>query len=100
MKIRTFQAGDEATQAGVFNVAAFALPGFKPATIDDVKHRTRGRMFDPTSRFYAEENGEVVGYCTLELEQGRVSFPWCKKGHEAAGPLLFEAAQKSAASAA
>lgn len=96
MNIRTFQSGDEATQAGLFNVVAFTLPGFKPATVDEVKRRTRGRGFDPASRFYAEVNGEFVGYCSLEPEQGRISYPWCKKGFEAAGPLLFEAALRSA----
>jgi hypothetical protein len=96
VKIRTFQPGDEVTQAGLFNVAAFNLPGFKPATAEDVKRRTRGRGFDPTSRFYAEEGGQVVGYCTLEPEQGRISVPWCKKGFESAAPLLLEAALQSA----
>jgi hypothetical protein len=96
VKIRTFQSGDEVTQAALFNVVAFSLPGFKPATAEDVKKRTRGRGFDPTSRFYAEEGGQVVGYCTLEPEQGRVSVPWCKKGFETAAPELFEAVLKSA----
>jgi hypothetical protein len=96
VNIRTFQAGDEVTQAGLFNVAAFGLPGFKPATADEIKRRTRTRTFDPACRFYAEEGGQVVGYCTLEPEQGRISFPWCKKGFEDAAPPLFEAALKSA----
>lgn len=96
MNIRTFQPGDEVTQAGLFNVAAFALPGFKPATADEVRKRTRGRGFDPTARFYAEEAGDVVGYCTLEPEQGRISYPWCKKGHESAAEPLFKAAVQSA----
>lgn len=96
MIIRTFQAGDEVIQAGLFNVAAHALPGFKPASAEEVKRRTRSRTFDPTARFYAEVNGEVVGYCTLEPEQGRISYPWCKKEHEDAGPLLFDAALQSA----
>lgn len=96
MNIRTFQPGDEVTQAALFNVAAYSFPGFKPATVDDVKKRTRGRGFDPTSRFYAEEGGQVVGYCTLEPEQGRVSFPWCKKGQEAAAEPLFDAVLQSA----
>jgi hypothetical protein len=96
VNIRTFQPGDEVHQAGLFNMAAFALPGFKPATADEVKRRTRARSFDPTSRFYAEDAGQVVGYCTLEPDQGRVSYPWCKKGFEAAAPLLFDAALKSA----
>lgn len=96
MNIRTFRAGDEVTQASLFNVAAYSLPGFKPATADDVKKRTRSRGFDPTARFYAEDGGQVVGYCTLEPEQGRVSFPWCKKGHEAAAGPLFDAMMQSA----
>lgn len=96
MKIRTFQAGDETLQAGLFNIAAYSLPGFKPSTADEVKRRTRSRGFDPTTRFYAEENNQAVGYCTLEKEQGRISFPWCKKGFEAAAPLLFLAALESA----
>src|SRR5262245_6697768 len=77
-------------------MAAFSLPGFKPAQADEVRRRVRARGFDPASRFYAEDGGQVVGYCTLEPDQGRVSYPWCKKGFEAAAPLLFEAAIKSA----
>ena len=96
MNIRNFQPGDEVIQAGLFNVAAFALPGFKPATADEVKRRIRARGFDPTARFFAEEAGQVVGYCVLEPEQGRISFPWCKKGFEAAAPLLLEASLQSA----
>jgi hypothetical protein len=89
VNIRTFLPGDEAAQAALFNVAANTLPGFKPATASDVQRRSRARGFDPTARFYAETGGAVVGYCALEPEQGRVSFPWCRKGHEAiAGPLL------------
>jgi hypothetical protein len=90
VKIRTFQSGDEVTQAGLFNVAAFSLPGFKHATAEEVKRRTRSRGFDPTTRFYAEENG------LIEPEQSRISFPWCKKAYDSAAPLLFEAALKSA----
>ena len=96
MNIRTFQPGDEVIQAALFNVAAFSLPGFKPATADEVRKRTRGRGFDPGSRFYAEDGGQVVGYCTLEPEQGRVSYPWCKKGFEAAAGPLFDAVLQAA----
>lgn len=96
VNIRTFQTGDEAIQAGLFNMAACALPGFKAATADDVKRRTRARAFDPTARFFAEEGGQVVGYCVLEPDQGRVSYPWCKKGYESVAPLLFEAVLSSA----
>ena len=96
VKIRTFQTGDDAIQAGLFNVAAFNLPGFKAATAEDVRRRTRARGFDPGTRFYAEEGPLVVGYCTLEPEQGRISFPWCRKGYEEAAPLLLEAALNKA----
>lgn len=96
MTIRTFQPGDELAQAAVFNASAYGLPGFKPATAEDVRRRVRSRQFDPTSRFYAEEKGGVVGYCVLEPEPGRVSFPWCKKGYEALAEPLFDAVLQSA----
>jgi hypothetical protein len=96
VNIRPYQPGDERTQAALFNGAAFALPGFKPALEDDVKKRVRARGFDPTSRFYAEENGQIVGYCVLEPAQGRISYPWVKKGAEATAAPLFEAALQSA----
>lgn len=96
VNIRTFQPGDEVTQAALFNVAAHPLPGFKPATADEVRKRTRGRAFDPATRFYATEGGLTVGYCSLEPEQGRISHPWCKKGFESAADPLFEAALAAA----
>ncbi len=96
MTIRSFQPGDERVQAAIFNAAAFALPGFKPATEEDVKRRTRSRGFDPATRFYAEESSQVVGYCVLEASQSRISYPWCKKGFESAAKSLFEAAVHSA----
>ena len=98
MNIRTFQPGDEVVQASLFNVAADALPGFKPATADEVKHRAAARGFNPAARFFAEEAGQAVGYCTLEPDQGRISFPWCKKGFEAAAPRLLDAAIQTAKS--
>lgn len=96
MKIRTFQPGDERTQAAIFNAAAFALPGFKPALEEDVKKRTRARGFDPATRFYAVDGGQVLGYCTIEPAQGRISFPWCKKGFESAAGTLLDSALQSA----
>jgi hypothetical protein len=96
VKIRNFQNGDEALQAGVYNVAAFNLPGFKPATADDVRRRSRGRGFNPAFRFYAENAGQVVGYCTLEPDQGRIGYPWCRKGFESAASLLFAEALEAA----
>lgn len=96
MTIRTFRPGDERHQAAIYNVAANSLPGFKPATATDVEKRTRASGFDPATRFYAEHGTEVVGYCALEPEQGRVSFPWCRKGHETAAAPLLEAALEAA----
>ncbi|MCE9563882.1 MAG: hypothetical protein K8U57_17710 [Planctomycetes bacterium] len=96
MKIRTFQPDDEAAQVRVFNAAITDLPGFKFAAEADIRKRTANLAFDPTTRFYAEEAGKVVGYCTLEPEQGRVSFPWCDVGFESAAPQLLEAAVQSA----
>jgi len=91
VNIRTFQPGDERIQAGLYNVAAFRLPGFKPAQETEVQKRVRARGFDPGTRFYAEEGGQAVGYCTLDPGQERVSFPWCKPGFEAVAPPLFDA---------
>ena len=90
MKIRTFLPGDDAAQVGIYNEAAAALPKFKPATLDEVRRRCHAADFDPATRFYAEENGLPVGYATFQTN-GRVSFPWYRKGHEAAAPLLFDA---------
>src|SRR5207302_1892542 len=88
MTIRTFQTGDEVAQVSIYNEAAAALPKFKAATIDEVRRRLRDRDFDPLTRFYALAAGKSVGYATFQ-NNGRVSFPWCRKGHEAlAVPLL------------
>ena len=74
--------------AHLYNEAAAALPRFKPATLDEVRRRCHAADFDPATRFYAEENGLVVGYATFQMN-GRVSFPWCRKGCESlAEPLL------------
>ena len=91
MTIRHFQPGDEAIQAAIYNEAAAGLPGFKPAKAEDVQRRTRARGFDPTTRWYAEEGGEVVGYCSLEPEQGRISVPWCRPGHDVTMELFAAA---------
>jgi hypothetical protein len=86
--IRHYQRGDEHAQVTIYNTAAAALPKFKPATLHEVQRRIRARDFDPATRFYAEEAGQVVGYCTIQTN-GRVSYPWCLPGHEQhAEPLL------------
>jgi hypothetical protein len=88
VNIRTYQLGDEAAQAAVYNEAAADLPKFKPATPDEIARRCRAPDFDPGTRFYAEDGGQVVGYVTF-LPGGRVGYPWCRRGHEsAAGPLF------------
>ena len=87
--IRTYQPGDEAAQAAIYNEAAAALPRFKPATEAEVARRCQARDFDPGTRFYAEAGGRVVGYAAFHAN-GRVSFPWCRPGHAAAAEPLFE----------
>ncbi len=91
MTIRTFQAGDDAAQVSVYNEAAADLPKFKPATLDEVRRRWKGAGDDGGTRFFAVANGLVVGYCVFHAN-GRVSTPWCRKGHEDHAEPLFEAA--------
>jgi hypothetical protein len=90
VNIRNYQAGDEAAQAAIYNEAAADLPKFKPCTSEEVRRRCKARDYDPGTRFYAEEGGQVVGYATFHAN-GRVSFPWARKGHEAVGEPLFQA---------
>jgi hypothetical protein len=59
----------------------------------EIQRRTSARDFDPGTRFYAEDQGNVVGYCMFQTN-GRVGYPWCLPGHEAAAePLLARALQ-------
>src|SRR5262245_48741324 len=90
MGIRTFRPGDEAAQVGIYNEAAADLPKFKPATLDEVRRRGRAPDFDPSGRFVADVNGRPVGYAGFH-RNGRVSFPWCRKGHEDQSEPLFQA---------
>ncbi len=94
MTIRTFEAGDEAAQAAIYNTAAAKLPKFKPANADEVKRRTRAADFDPKTRFYAVEGSRPVGYATFHAN-GRVSYPWCLPGHEKQAGPLFQAVLKA-----
>jgi hypothetical protein len=88
VNIRTFEPGDETAQAAIYNEAAAALPKFKPATSQEILRRVTAADFDPASRFYAVEGKQPVAYCASSAN-GRVSIPWCRKGHEAlAGPLF------------
>src|SRR5438105_2386744 len=83
MQIRNFEPGDEAAQVGIYNEAAGSLPRFKPATLDEVRRRSKATDFDPGTRFYAVDGGQVVGYAVFQAN-GRVSYPWCRSGQEAA----------------
>jgi hypothetical protein len=89
MTIRAFQAGDDAAQVGIYNEAAGELAKFKPATLDEVRRRCRAADFDPATRFYAVIDGRPVGYCTFQAN-GRISYPWCRRGHEGFAPELLE----------
>lgn len=90
MAIRSYQPGDEAAQVSIYNESAAELPRFKPATLDEWRRRSRAADFDPTARFFATEGGRVVGYAAFR-SNGRVSFPWCRKGHEGHAEPLFDA---------
>jgi ribosomal protein S18 acetylase RimI-like enzyme len=90
MNIRNYRSGDEQAQVELYNAAARSLPAFKAATAEEVVRRYRTTDPDPTTKFYAVEGGEVVGYAVFS-PHGRVSYPWCRPGVEAAQPALMEA---------
>jgi hypothetical protein len=89
MPIRSYQPGDEAAQVRIYNQDAGSLPGFKPATPEEVARRYAA---DPDSgtRYYAVENGGIVGYAVFG-SNGRVSYPWCLPGAETWREPLLEA---------
>jgi hypothetical protein len=89
MEIRTYRPGDDAAQVSIYNEAASELPKFKPATLDEIRRRARGADYDLTARFLAVVDGLPVGYAAFQAN-GRVSYPWCRKGHEAAAQPLLE----------
>lgn len=87
--LRTFEAGDEAIQVSIFNEVAAPLPKFKAATLDEIRRRCLDPEFDPGARFFALDSaGRAVGYASFH-QNGRVSIPWCRAGHEEAAELLF-----------
>jgi hypothetical protein len=81
MSIRSYQTGDEHAQARIYNSVAGALPKFKPSTADEIARRYQPGDPDARSRYYAVENGEVVGYAVFG-SNGRISYPWCLPGAE------------------
>jgi hypothetical protein len=90
MNIRTFIAGDDEAQVSLYNEAAATLPKFKAASLDEVRRRTHAAGFDPTTRYYAEDNGQLVGYATFQTN-GRVSYPWHRPRYESCAEPLLEA---------
>ena len=87
IEIRTFRPGDEEKQISIYNSVAGSLPGFKTAGVGEVTRRTQAKDFDPSTRFYAVDSGEVVGYSTMQ-PNGRIGYPWCRAGCNAELPLL------------
>lgn len=89
MEIRAYRPGDETAQVSIYNEAAGELPKFKAATLDEVRRKARGTDYDPSARFLALADGRPVGYAAFAAT-GRISYPWCRKGHEAAAQPLFD----------
>lgn len=89
MEIRTYRSGDEVAQVSIYNEAGSDLPKFKAATLDEVRRRALAADYDPTARFLAFADGKPIAYGSFHAN-GRVSYPWCRKGHEAAAQPLFE----------
>lgn len=93
--IRTFQLGDEEAQAEIYNQAASTLPGFKPASADEVRRRQRSTEFDANLRFVACVDHQPVGYVVLN-RNGRTGYPWCRPGFEHVREALFDALETAA----
>ena len=66
---------------------------FKPSTTEEIRRRLKGAEYDTNLCFYAEEGGRVVGYATAQTN-GRVSYPWCRKGHEIVAEKLRALCQR------
>jgi hypothetical protein len=94
MAIRTYQPGDEVAQVGIYNEASADLPKFKPATLEDVRRRIHDPTFDSATHFYAVVDGAPVGYANYHAN-GRLSYPWCLKGHEPHADELFRTVLES-----
>lgn len=90
MPIRCYQPGDESAQVEIYNHEAAALPGFKPAHVDEVARRYRTVDPDPKAKFYAVEENAIVGYAVFN-PNGRISYPWCLPDAQAAREPLLEA---------
>jgi hypothetical protein len=90
MSIRAYQPGDETAQVRIYNIAAAALPGFKPANVDEVARRYRTVDPDPASKLYDVEAGDVVGYAVFN-PNGRISYPWCLPEAQGRRASLLEA---------
>jgi hypothetical protein len=80
--IRTHHPGDEQDLADILNAVAGSLPGFKPSAAAEIARRYSAAPSDPGSRFFAVDNGHVVGYATFG-SSGRISARWCLPGAEA-----------------
>ena len=73
------------------------LPASSPRPGDEVKRRTRARAFDPATRFYADEKGQVVGLLRPRTGAGADQLSrGASSGFESAAPLLFDAALQAA----
>jgi hypothetical protein len=88
MPIRTYQPGDEQAQARIYNTVACPLPGFKPTSAEEIARRYQAVDPEPTSKLYAVEDGQMVGYIVFN-PNGRISYPWCLAEYQTARDALL-----------
>lgn len=91
MNVREYQVGDDAIQISIYNAAASSFPGFKPASLDEIRRRIASPENDQTTRLYAIEDDQCVGYIAFH-NQGRIGYPWCRPGKESCQELLLNEA--------
>jgi hypothetical protein len=88
MIIRNCIAGDAEHEVRIYNAAAARLPGFAPMSVEDVRRSMSIHGPERAVRFFAEHNGQPVGFCMYEAG-GRIHYPWCVPGYENIGHALF-----------
>jgi len=93
VNIRTFQQGDEAAQAAIYNEAAGALPQVQARDAARGAAPHQCPRFDPAMRFYAVEGNEPVAYIAFNTTTRQLSV--VPQRHEALAEPLFQQMMKA-----